>query len=192
MRPRLFETDTAWEIYSNLSPEQQTYANVARTLTKQLNLDPPLTPQAISNRFIKAGLVEKKPRGAPKLKNNPLSGVVRSRRKRHRDKVFAEIAENDFVVKVEPQEIKIKSVGRPRELETNIAVEAYRKHGSIEKAACAIGCSYSAVRARLQEAGVVKRKGRPSLGDRALSKTERNKKWKEKKARTNKVVNVLK
>jgi Mn-dependent DtxR family transcriptional regulator len=94
-RPRLFETEEAWEIYTNLPPEQRTYTNVAKILSDRLNLDPPLAAQAISARFIKAGLVEKKPRGAPKLKEKTMDNKTRSRLKRYRKKVMESINETE-------------------------------------------------------------------------------------------------
>lgn len=181
-RPQLFETTTAWEVYQGLPPEQRTYANVARKLTEQLNLDPPLAAQTISNRFTKAGLIEKKPRGAPKLKEKPLNGNERSRLKRYRDKVFDAIVQDDIYIPSEPAKNEVPGVGRPRLLDVDVAVRAYEEFGSIEKTADAIGFSYGAVRARLQEAGVVKKKGRPLIGDRALTQVERNKRRKKRMA----------
>ena len=76
---------------------------------------------------------------------------------------------------------KTPEIGRPRLLSIEAAVKAYSENGSISKAAVAIGFSYGAVRARLLEAGVLKKQGRPTIGESAMTQTQRNKKRKPKK-----------
>lgn len=182
-RPPLFDVNEAWEIYTNLLDKDKSYGTVAQVLTERLALEKPLSAQAIAKRFYVAGLIEKMPRGRRKLEN-PQDGATRSRRKRYRDLVFDAIPQEDTQLISDTSKSEPLGVGRPRQLDTNVAVQAYKKLGSIEKAAGAIGFSYGAVRARLQEAGVVKKQGRPLLGDRALSQTERNKRRKSDQHKT--------